>query len=106
MLQEVQRVQTEVKFKMYTSDWVIDFLNRVQVIIPEISEEDQRILFYCDVFFVSIICFSGMDCIIMDTYSIISSQHVRARLFPKAMAMLADIQYWKDNIIPQVIFKN
>ncbi|KAL2741968.1 focadhesin isoform X1 [Vespula maculifrons] len=103
LLQEVQRVQTEVKFKMYTSDWVIDFLNRVQVIIPEISEEDQRILFYCDVFFVSIICFSGMDCIIMDTYSIISSQHVRARLFPKAMAMLADIQYWKDNIIPQVM---
>lgn len=106
MLQEIQRVQTEVKSKIYTSDWVIDFINRIQALIPEISEDDQRILFYCDIFFVSIICLSGMDCIIMDTHSIVSSQHVRTRLFPQAIAMLADIQYWKDHIIPQVIFTN
>ncbi|KAL2722549.1 focadhesin isoform X1 [Vespula squamosa] len=103
LLQEVQRVQTEVKSKMYTSDWVIDFINRIQALIPEISENNQRILFYCDIFFVSIICLSGIDCLIMDTYSIISSQYVRTRLFPQAIATLADIQYWKDNIIPRVM---
>ncbi|XP_046818790.1 focadhesin [Vespa crabro] len=103
LLQAVQRVQTEVKSKMYTSDWVIDFINRIQALIPEISEDNQRILFYCDIFFVSIICLSGMDCIIMDADSIVSSQHVRTRLFPQAIAMLADIQYWKDHIIPQVM---
>ncbi|KAI4503769.1 hypothetical protein M0802_001172 [Mischocyttarus mexicanus] len=103
LLQEIQRVQTEVRSKIYTVDWAMDFINRIQALIPEISESNQQIIFYCDIFFISIIYLSGMDCIIMDTNSIISSQHVRARLFPQAIARLADLHHWKDQMIPQVM---
>ncbi|KAK2581624.1 hypothetical protein KPH14_002126 [Odynerus spinipes] len=103
LLQEVQRVQTEVRSKMYTSDWVLDFINCIRAFIPEVSSSKNKIVFYCDVFIISIICLSGMDSLITDVHSITSSQHVRARLFPQAIAMLADIQYWKDHVIPQVM---
>ncbi|XP_014599383.1 PREDICTED: uncharacterized protein LOC106784409 isoform X1 [Polistes canadensis] len=103
LLQEVQRVQTEVRSKIYTVDWAIDFINRILSLIPEISENNQQIIFYCDIFFISIIYLSGMDCIILDTNSIISSQRIRTRLFPQAIARLADLQHWKDHMIPQVM---
>lgn len=103
LLQKIQKIQTQIRSQTYTSDWILNFINHIQVLISELTTGENKIIFYCDIFFVFVICLSGMDCLLTDEHSITSSQHVRARLFPQAMTILAEIQYWKDHVIPQVM---
>ncbi|KAG7204192.1 hypothetical protein KM043_002028 [Ampulex compressa] len=103
LLESVQRVQSKMRFKKSAVTWTLDFIARLQNAVAGSAEESiNKINFYCDILFVTIISLSGVDCTLTRRDLIISSPEIRAKFFPQAVAILADRRYWSD-IIPQLM---
>ncbi|EFN80200.1 Uncharacterized protein KIAA1797 [Harpegnathos saltator] len=95
-LEGIQKVMAEVRSEKYCVDWVLDFMSRIDALILESPDEKDKILFYCDTLFISIICLSGIDCLLPEKESLSASQDLRIRLFPQATFILVDKQIWKS----------
>lgn len=100
-LENIQRVQTNLRLlKSYDSgsqkNWILDFMSHINALIVEESHEKNNIIFYCDILFVSIICLSGMDCLLPKRELLTSLRDERIRLFPQAISVLIDRQIWKS----------
>ncbi|EZA59023.1 hypothetical protein X777_16983 [Ooceraea biroi] len=101
LLENIQRVQTDLRLEKSCDlgsqkDWILDFMNRIDMLMVETSEKESNIVFYCDILFVLVICLSGMDCLLPKKELLITSQDIRIRLFPQAISMLIDRQIWKS----------
>ncbi|XP_029676738.1 focadhesin isoform X2 [Formica exsecta] len=101
LLENIQRVQTNLRLlKSYDSgspkNWILDFMSHINALIVEESHEKNNIIFYCDILFVSIICLSGMDCLLPKRELLTSLRDERIRLFPQAISVLIDRQIWKS----------
>lgn len=95
LLENIQRVQTELRLEQHCMDWILDFMSSIDALMMESSHE-KDIALYCDILFISVISLSGMDCLLPRKELLITSQNVRIRLFPQAISMLADRQIWKS----------
>ncbi|XP_050466238.1 focadhesin isoform X2 [Cataglyphis hispanica] len=101
LLENIQRVQTNLRLLKSCDfgsqkNWILDFMNHINALIVEESYEKNNIIFYCDILFVSIICLSGMDCLLPKRELLASSQDERIRMFPQAISVLIDRQIWKS----------
>ncbi|XP_072755214.1 focadhesin [Anoplolepis gracilipes] len=101
LLESVQRMQIQLRLlKSYNlgsqKDWILSFMSYIDVLIVEESHEKNNIIFYYDILFVSIICLSGMDCLLPKKEMLINLRDERIRLFPQAISVLIDRQMWKS----------
>jgi len=97
-LESMQRVQTDLRLNKSfdlasQKDWILDFTSRIALVM---SEKTNVTILYLDILFVSVICLSGMDCLLPKKELLITSQDDRIRLFPLAISMLIDRQIWKS----------
>lgn len=97
-LESMQRVQTDLRLNQSfdlasQKDWILDFMSRIVLVM---SEKNNVTTFYLDILFVSVICLSGMDCLLSKKELLITSQDDRIRLFPLAISVLIDRQIWKS----------
>lgn len=60
-----------------------------------------KIQFYCDILFISVISLSGIDSMLMKEDLLIKSQNIKIKLFPQALTIIFERQDWK-HAIPQV----
>jgi len=100
-LESIQRVQTNLRLLKSCDlesqkDWILSFMSHIDALVVEKSHDKNNIIFYCDILFVSIICLSGMDCLLPKKELLISLQDERIRLFPQAISVLIDRQMWKS----------
>ncbi|XP_067208488.1 focadhesin [Linepithema humile] len=98
-LESMQRVQTDLRLNKSfdlasQKDWIVDFMNRIALIMSE--EENVCTTLYLDILFVSVICLSGLDCLLPKKELLITSQDDKIRLFPLAISVLIDRQIWKS----------
>jgi len=106
-LENMQRIQTNLRLEKRDlesqKEWILDFMSRIDILVMEM-EKKNKIAFYCDILFILIISLSGIDCLLPRKQLLITSQEVRMRFFPQAIATLIDRQPWKS-MTPQV-FEN
>lgn len=100
LLENIQKVQTNLRLEKSCDlgsqkDWILSFMSHIDALILEVSQEKNNIIFYCDILFVSIICLSGMDCLLPKKELTILRDD-RIRLFPQALSVLIDRQMWKS----------
>ena len=89
-------------FERSNSNWILDLMTQVQGFLMESSQNyNDKIQFYCNILFVSIVSLSGIDSMLMRQDVIIKSQNVRTKLFPQALMVLSNRENWK-HAIPQV----
>ena len=101
LLESIQRVQTNLRLEKSCDlgsqkDWISSFMSHIDALIVDTSQEKSNITFYCDILFVSVICLSGMDCLLPKKELLVGSQDERIRLFPQAISLLIDRQIWKS----------
>ncbi|XP_026667483.1 uncharacterized protein LOC108622690 isoform X2 [Ceratina calcarata] len=102
-LKTVQRVLREIQFEKSSSNWILDLMTQIQGFSMEAwDDRNERLQFYSDVLFVSIISLSGVDSMLMKCDQEINSKDVRIELFPQALTILSDKQDWK-HANPQVM---
>lgn len=98
----MQKVQANMQFESYSPNWILDLMIQVQGFFMESSQNhNDKVQFYCDVLFVSVISLSGIDSLLMKQDLVVKSQNVRLKLFPQALTVLSNRQDWK-HAIPQV----
>ncbi|XP_076235300.1 focadhesin isoform X2 [Calliopsis andreniformis] len=99
----IQTVQTEMRFDKSITNWIIDFMTRIQGFLVEPSEKYcNKIQFYSTVLLISVISLSGIDCTLMKQDLLITSHIMQTELFPQALAILSNRQDWK-HVIPQIM---
>ncbi|XP_014484720.1 PREDICTED: focadhesin isoform X2 [Dinoponera quadriceps] len=98
LLEGVQRVLAELRYTTdkYCVDWIVEFMSRIDMLMLESPDEKDQIAFYCDTLFISVICLSGMDCLLPRKELLSASQDCRIRLFPQALFVLVNKQIWKS----------
>lgn len=102
-LEIIQKVQTNMHFERSNSNWILDLMTQIQGFLMESSQNyNDKIQFYCDILFLSIVSLSGIDSMLMKQDVIIKSQNVRIKLFPQALMVLSNREDWK-HAIPQVM---
>jgi len=103
----MQRIQTNLRLESYNpvlqKEWILDFMSRIDTLMMEM-EKESNIIFYCDILFILVISISGIDSLLSKKQLLITSQEVRIRLFPQAIAMLIDRQVWKS--VTRQVFEN
>lgn len=101
LLENIQKAQTNLRLEKSCDlgsqkDWILSFMSHIDALTMETSDEKNNIIFYCDILFVSIICLSGMDCLLPKKELLTILQDERIRLFPQAISVLIDRQMWKS----------
>ncbi|XP_032674486.1 focadhesin-like [Odontomachus brunneus] len=96
LLEGMQKVLAELRSEKYCVDWIVEFMSRINTLMLESPDEKDKIAFYCDILFISVICLSGMDCLLSKKELLSASQDFRIRLFPQAILMLVNKQIWKS----------
>lgn len=95
----------ELRSDKYCVDWVVEFMSRINTLMLESPDEKDKLAFYCDTLFVSVICLSGVDCLLTKKELLSASQDFKIRLFPQAIFMLVEKQIWKS-VTRQVFVSN
>ncbi|XP_011689010.1 PREDICTED: focadhesin isoform X2 [Wasmannia auropunctata] len=100
LLESVQKMQADLRLEKSCNleiqkDWILDFMRHIDGLMVE-PDKKNNVTFYCDILFILIICLSGMECLLPKKELLITSQDIRIRLFPQAIAMLIDRQIWKS----------
>ncbi|XP_043582564.1 focadhesin isoform X2 [Bombus pyrosoma] len=102
-LEIIQKVQTNMQFERSSSNWILELMTQVQGFLMDSSQNhNDKIQFYCNVLFISVISLSGLDSMLMKRDLVIKSQNVRIKLFPQALTLLSDKENWK-HAIPQMM---
>ncbi|KAL0105320.1 hypothetical protein PUN28_016759 [Cardiocondyla obscurior] len=101
LLQSIQKVHTDLRAEKscdleMQKDWILDFIRHIDALMIETPDNNNNIIFYCDILFVLVICLSGMECFLPEKELLFTSQDVRIRLFPQAISTLIDRQIWKS----------
>ena len=52
--------------------------------------------FLCDILFITIICCSATDCLLISDQTLVKSRDARAKLFPQAVGSIVQMAHWKD----------
>lgn len=91
-----------MQFERSSSNWILELMTQVQGFLMDSSQNHDKIQFYCNVLFISVISLSGIDSMLMKRDLVIKSQNVRIKLFPQALTLLSDRENWK-HAIPQVL---
>ncbi|XP_029048678.2 focadhesin [Osmia bicornis bicornis] len=101
-LEIMQKVQAQMRFDKSSINWVIDFTTQMQGLLMESQNHCDKVQFYCDVLFVSIVSLSGINDMLMKQDLLISSRDDRVQLFPEALMVLLNRQDWR-HAIPQIM---
>ncbi|XP_076762769.1 focadhesin [Xylocopa sonorina] len=102
-LQIMQKVLTEMQLKNMSSNWILELMTQIQGLLMESSSShNDKILFYFDVLFISVVSLSGVDSMLMKQKLMVESQDIRTQLFPQALAIISDRGDLK-HAIPQVM---
>lgn len=92
-----------MQFERSSSNWILELITQVQGFLMDSSQNhNDKIQFYCNVLFTSVISLSGIDSMLMKRDLVIKSQNVRIKLFPQALTLLSNRENWKY-AIPQVL---
>lgn len=99
----IQKLQANMQFERSSSNWILELMTQVQGFLMDSSQNhNNKIQFYCNVLFISVISLSGIDSILMKRDLVIKSENVRIKLFPQALTLLSDRENWK-HAIPQMM---
>ncbi|OAD52680.1 Focadhesin [Eufriesea mexicana] len=102
-LEIMQKVQINMQFESCSPNWILNLMIQVQGFFMEsMQNHNDKVQFYCDVLFVSVISLSGIDSVLMKQDLVIKSQNVRSKLFPQALTVLSNREDWK-HAIPQMM---
>nr|XP_032519628.1 uncharacterized protein LOC116771775 [Danaus plexippus plexippus] len=78
-----------------TREWFLQLMARTQVAFKETEEESAR-LYLCDVFFLSVVVFSGLWTLEADGEALVADRDARLGLAPAALGLLVDRDGWTD----------
>ncbi|XP_023716355.1 focadhesin isoform X3 [Cryptotermes secundus] len=97
VLQNIASVMTCVQQHETNSRWLMELLGQIENAVKKKTESDnqQALVFLCDVFLLTVIILSGCDCFVPTLDSITSSRENRLLLFPQALLTLLAKEQWK-----------
>lgn len=96
LFEGIQRALAELRSDKNCVDWIVEFMSHINTLMLESPDQKHKIAFYCDILFISVICLSGIDRLLLKKELLSVSQDLRIRLFPQAILMLVDKQIWKS----------
>ncbi|XP_043278207.1 focadhesin [Venturia canescens] len=105
LLEQLQRILPEIRLEKSNAAWTLNLMRRIGSILIESQEKEENLdaaIFLCEILFISVVCLSATDCILLNDRSLVTSHLTRAKLFPQAVASIVQTAYWKD-IIPQTM---
>ncbi|KAK7868003.1 hypothetical protein R5R35_010177 [Gryllus longicercus] len=103
VLKSIASVMLSCRGNESNCPWTLELMGRIQLVVNKNeSNNQQTIVFLCDVFILTVIILSGYDCLNASLEGIATTREIRLRLFPQALSTLLTYEKW-NKITTQMI---